>query len=182
MINKKYIDKVISTKAFQLVYKDISIFKDYEYKDPYQFFNFFWNEYEIFKKKYEGLYKKQINNTYNGQIYELIFIMLMEREGIKIFKQDEYVDDVKFVKPDILIKNKKSLIFISLKVSGRERWKQADWESLRFKQIYPNSKNYLVINNGEEAKNIKLKLPFLSIDDCFFSNSEELNNLFKIIC
>ena len=43
MINKKYIDKLISTKAFQLVYKDISIFKDYEYKASYQFFNFFWN-------------------------------------------------------------------------------------------------------------------------------------------
>ena len=59
---------------------------------------------------------------------------------------DENIDDVKFVKPDFLVNNKSgNKIFISLKVSGRERWKQAELESLWFKkkisQIYNNIVN-----------------------------------------
>ena len=93
-----------------------------------------------FKEKYLEEHRTPINNSYNGAIYEAIFTFLLDREKIKIFSKNEKVDDVPLVKPEFLIKKKKDkFIFLSLKTSLRQRWKQADWESIRFKRVYPQN-------------------------------------------
>ena len=62
------------------------------------------------------------------------------------------------VKPDIVIKsNGNFLIFLSLKTSLRERWKQADWEAIKFKEKFKDGICYLLSNNEKEVTNIKKK-------------------------
>ena len=94
---------------------------------------------------------------------------------------DEKVEGVELVIPDILIQGKTKTFFLSLKVSARERWKQADWEALKFKKVYPKSMVILVMI--EETKSMKKKLPQLrgGLDDVCCANSVELNKLVKKI-
>ena len=85
------------------------------------------------------------------------------------------------VKPDIVIKsNENFLIFLSLKTSLRERWKQADWEAIKFKEKFKDGICYLLSNNEKEVTNIKKK-DNLYIDKIFFTNKNDLNELVERI-
>ena len=182
LINKKYLKILENKNCFKLVNFSRTEFLNFQYKKPHEFFNYFWNIYEKFKKTYKQEKNKSINNQVNGDAFAIIFGFLLEREKVKISKMDEELADVKFVKPDFLVKTKnKKIIFLSLKVSIRERWKQADWESMRFKKIYKNSKTIVLMNEKAEINSLKEKIPFISLDNVFHSGSEDMNNLFEII-
>lgn len=181
-INEKYIKRCIQTNCFKIAKFSEKELMTFEYEKPLDYFNYFWKEYEKFKSDYLKKNKESINNTYNGTAFETILAFLMEREKIKILKMDENIDDVKFVKPDFLVNNKSgNKIFISLKVSGRERWKQAELESLWFKKKYPKSTTILLMNHERETAAAKEKIPFLDLDYAFYAGSNDLNKLFKII-
>ena len=79
------------------------------------------------------------------------------------------------MKPDFVVK--KNHNFVSLKTSLRERWKQADWESIKYKQVYGDSKCYLLTNHQAEYKSLKQKVSKLDIDGVFFSGSSDINLL-----
>ena len=143
---------------------------------------FFWNKYENFKTKYKINNKEAINNSYNGDALEIILAHLFDREGFKIEKMDEEIKNVKYVKPDFLIKgNNKSKFFISAKVSIRERWKQADWEATKFKKKYPSARCILIMNDEREYLGLKSKINDLFIDDVVLASSADLDDLIKSI-
>jgi len=71
---------------------------------------------------------------------------------------DEHVENVKLVKPDFIINSKISNFFLSLKTSVRERWKQADYEALKYKIVYPKSKCILIVNNEKDSLHIRGKI------------------------
>lgn len=182
LINQKYLKVLENKNCFKLANFSRTNFLDFEYQRPHEFFNYFWDLYEKFKKTFKQEKNKLINNQVNGDAFAIIFGFLLEREKVKILKMDEELANVKFVKPDFLVKAKnKNIIFLSLKVSIRERWKQADWESIRFKKIYKNSKTIIVMNEKSEINSLKEKIPFISIDYVFYSGSADINNLFEII-
>lgn len=181
-INKKYLKRCMQTNCFKIAKFSSKKLMTFKYEEPLDYFNHFWKEYEKFKLKYFKQNKENINNTYNGTAFETIMAFLMEREKVKILKMDETIKDVKFVKPDFLVDNESgNKIFISLKVSGRERWKQAELESLWFKKKYPNSITILLMNHARETTAAKEKIPYLDLDYAFFAGSNDLNQLFKII-
>ena len=182
LINKKYLKVLENKNCFKLVNFSRTEFLNFQYTKPHEFFNYFLNIYENFKKIYKQEKNRSINNQVNGDAFAIIFGFLLEREKVKISKMDEELVDVKFVKPDFLVKTKnKNIIFLSLKVSIRERWKQADWESMRFKKIYKNSKTIILMNEKAEINSLKEKIPFISLDYVFHSGSDDMNNLFEII-
>jgi len=183
LINQQYLKVLENKKCFKLANFSITNFLNFQYQKPHEFLNYFWNIYEKFKKTYKQEKNKPINNKINGDAFAIIFGFLLEREKVKILKMDEKILDLQFVKPDFLILDKnKKIIFLSLKVSKRERWKQADWESIRFKKIYKKSKTILLMNKKADVNNLKKKIPFISLDYVFHSLSEEdMNNLFEII-
>jgi hypothetical protein len=182
IINEKYLKILENKNCFKLVNFSRTEFLNFQYQKPLEFFNYFWDIYKKFTRTYKEEKNKLINNQVNGDAFAIIFGFLLEREKVKISKMDEELAKVKFVKPDFLIKKKnKKIIFISLKVSIRERWKQADWESMRFKKIYKNSKTIILMNEKSEINSLKEKIPYISIDYVFHSGSADINNLFKII-
>ncbi len=179
--NKKFLKKLEESKAFELCVGDSDELRNKKFSTPYDYFSYFWKKYESFKRKYKAENKKEINNTYNGKIFETIFAFLLDWQEVQIRSMDEKVEGVEFVIPDILIEGKTKTFFLSLKVSARERWKQADWEALKFKKVYPKSMVILVMI--EETKSMKKKLPHLrgGLDDVCCANSVELNELVKKI-
>jgi hypothetical protein len=180
--NQKFLSQCELKSCFKAVpFKD-KTFKNYKYNEPSQFFNFFWKKYEKFKKTYKKKNNKEINNSYNGQALEIILAYLFTREEIKIEKMDEDLKDVKYVKPDFLLKSKDNEnYFISAKVSIRERWKQADWEAIKYKKKYPLAKCILIMNDKNEFKGLKSKIKNLDLDDVILASSNDLNNLFDSI-
>ena len=180
-LNSKFLNLCKKNSCFKLVPFIEKDFLTYNYNKPQEFFINFWNKYELFKKKFKSINKKEINNSFNGAALEIILAYLFTRENIQIYKMDENID-IKFVKPDfILIGKSKKKFFISVKVSLRERWKQADWEAIKYKDKYPNSKCFLVINNKKEYNSMKEKIEFLSLDNVFFANSNDLNEMINLI-
>tara|TARA_B100000900_G_scaffold269553_1_gene230187 strand:+ start:605 stop:1171 length:567 start_codon:yes stop_codon:yes gene_type:complete len=181
-INKKYLEQCQRKSCFLSVpFKDKEL-KKHPYKQPSFFFNHFWKKYENFKEKHKSLKGKEINNSFNGQALEIILAYLFSREKIKIDKMDEILNDVKYVKPDFLITSKdKTKYFISAKVSIRERWKQADWEAIKYKEKYPNAKCFLIMNDNKEFNSIKSKIKDLDLDDVLLANSKDINNLINLI-
>jgi len=180
--NKKYLDLCKKKKCFDLAGFETEKFNNYPYKKPSSYFNFFWNKYENFKTKYKINNKEAINNSYNGDALEIILAHLFDREGFKIEKMDEEIKNVKYVKPDFLIKgNNKSKFFISAKVSIRERWKQADWEATKFKKKYPSARCILIMNDEREYLGLKSKINDLFIDDVVLASSADLDDLIKSI-
>tara|TARA_B110000971_G_C19966628_1_gene480546 strand:- start:768 stop:1325 length:558 start_codon:yes stop_codon:yes gene_type:complete len=180
-INKKFINLCADRSVFSLVPFSEKKFFEYDYKDPLDFFIFFWSQYEKFKLKYKRENTHEINNSYNGSALEIILAFLFTRENIIIEKMDEEID-IQYVKPDFLLNSKSNKkIFISAKVSIRERWKQADWEALKYKEKYNNSMCILLMNNEKEYQSILNKLKFLSIDKVVLANSDDINKLIELI-
>ena len=169
-LNAKYID-LIKTKS---IYKKCFIgsgIDQYQsnYIDAEQFFLSFWKIFELYARS------TKLNNQVPGDAFEIIFTFILEYEGVEILSKDELVEGVDFVKPDFVVK--KNYNFVSLKTSLRERWKQADWESIKYKQVYGDSKCYLLTNHQAEYKSLKQKISKLDIDGVFFSGSSDINLL-----
>ena len=179
-LNKKFIDVCKKKSCFSMVPFAHNEFEDFKYKKPSEFFNFFWKKYLKFKTNYKLKNKKEINNSYNGSALEIILCYLFTRENIQIENMDEEID-IKFVKPDFLLKSNNKNFFISVKVSLRERWKQADWEAIKYKEKYPNSVCILLMNNKNEYKSMKSKLNDLTLDALILAdeNIDEMINSIK---
>jgi len=170
--NAKFL-KRIKTKA---IYKDcfskhsISQYGQ-SYSDAKNFFIHFWSIFEIYSLS------KSLNNQVSGDAFEIIFAFILDYENIEIFSMDEQVKGIDFVKPDFI--TKKHHHFISCKTSLRERWKQADWESMRFKKIYSKSKCFLLTNHYKEYLSLKNKITKLDLDEVYFAGSDDINLLIK---
>ena len=171
--------------------KDI---KSFPLTDPRNFINHFWNIYEnsreseIKTRIQSGENPNSVSQSFrskNGKAYEAIFLFLLDKLNFKILSMDEEISGVELVKPDFIFKAPKKTVLLSLKTTARERWKQADWESMRFKHVYPDTKCYLITLNETEKKVLKKKIDngllVDGLDDVFFGLSKELNSFFKVI-
>ena len=187
MVNQKFIKRLTSNKIFSdnLLSKEDLL--NFEYSSPFTYFNYFWSQYTINRDKFIKLNStsnKDLEQSFrstNGAAFETILTFLLEREKISIDSMDEKVENVKLVKPDFIIKAKNYNIFLSLKTTIRERWKQADWEALKYKISFPTSKCFLLVNNEYDSKSIKSKLSDLDIDDVIYANSKDLDSLIQLI-
>ena len=168
--NVKFL-KRIKNKA---IYKDcfskhsISHYQQ-SYSDAKNFFTHFWSIFQSYSRS------ANLNNQVPGDAFEIIFAFILDYENIEIFSMDEEVKGVDFVKPDFV--TKKHHHFVSCKTSLRERWKQADWESIKFKKVYPQSKCFLLTNHYKENLSLKNKINKLNIDGVYFSGSDDINLL-----
>ena len=177
--NSKFLERCKNTKCFELAFKNIN-FKTVNPTCPFDYFQKYWSIYLEFKKNYKNKNNKEINNSYNGAAFSIIIVNLLDFYNIKIEFMDEEMG-IPEVKPDIVIRSKENvLIFLSLKTSLRERWKQADWEAIKFKEKFKDGICFLLSNNEREIINIKNKVG-LKIDDFFFTNKIDMEKLFSRI-
>ena len=181
-LNDKFIQKCKISKCFSAIPFVESDLKKFKYKTPLIFFSHFWQQYEDFRKDYIEKNNKPPNNQFSGAALGIILTYLFNREGIKIDSMDETIKEVPFVKPDyIIISKSKKNFFVSIKVSARERWKQADWEAIKYKKKYPDALCILLINDKAEYLNIKKFLPFIDLDYIYYAGSKDINKMIKLI-
>lgn len=178
--NQKFLEKCKNKKCFKEAGFKEDDFKNFEYNKPTEFINHFWDLFEDFKKNYLSQNNKPINNSFPGQAYGIILTYLFDREDIQIKFMDEKID-IKNIKPDFLFINGDNHLFLSVKTSGRERWKQAELEATIYKETYPNSNCVLLMHHKVEVEARQKDVPDLKLDSIIYSGSEKFNDLINSI-
>lgn len=98
------------------------------------------------------------SQSINGSVFEHLVCETMTRAGIRPFycqAQFALVPNTNF---DVVCYDPTSPVALSMKVSLRERWKQADLEGMALRQVYRRAKNYLITLDKKKANNIKRKI------------------------
>lgn len=110
---------------------------------PSEFITEYW---EIYQNNYDS------NNSINGTILENLVIIALAREGINnIYYQTEltFVPTALF---DAFLYHDEKPVALSIKVSLRERWKQADLEAAALKQVHKKAECYLLSLSESETR------------------------------
>jgi alpha-glucosidase (family GH31 glycosyl hydrolase) len=160
-------NKSKSAMIFESLFSD---FRAVQYKTPDQYVEMYWEEYQ------NRIVAK--NNSLNGKVFEHIITTLLYREGILPFYLNAkvtYVADTNF---DITLFNNKTQqpIVLSVKTTLRERYKQAEWEALRLKDVHKGAKSYLItIDDNHEYYTKKKQEGVIRLNEIIYALSPEFN-------
>jgi hypothetical protein len=148
-------------------------FLDVEYTNPSEYVSKYWDLYQ----------KKATNRTanLNGRIFEYILATLCIREDILPIYMSTKVAFVPNVIYDIMFYTiERGPICFSAKTSLRERYKQADLESMALKYVHRKALSYLITLNENEAESVKGKIKkgdVIGLDDVIVATSSEFDEL-----
>lgn len=174
MLKKLGIVKGKETKAAKIFLEITPNFFDIEYSKPSEYVNILWERYQKIKNK---------NNNLNGVMFEYILATLCIRENILPLYMGAKVAFVPNVIFDIMFYTaERGPICWSVKTSLRERYKQADLESIALKYVHRKALSYLITLDKKEAKSAKTKIKtgdIIGLEDVIVATSEEFNNLVK---
>lgn len=138
-------------------------------------------------KKYKNN-KDEKNNSLNGYFFEAIISSLLFKEHITPFYRQAKLQFVPNIDFDIILfpciegtVDVSAPICISLKVSLRERYKQADLEGIALKNVYKRALCYLItLDKAEEIDKFERKIKdkdIQGIDECINATSDRFNDL-----
>jgi hypothetical protein len=155
-------------------------FLDLNYSSPSDYVRQYWKIYQEHQFKVE---KNSNNNNSNGKIFECILATLLVREGLVPYFLNAKIAFVPNVVYDITLFSKEiGPISLSAKTSLRERYKQADLESIALKYVHRRAKAYLINNNQGETESVRNKIKsgdVIGLDDVIFAQSNEFNELIQ---
>jgi hypothetical protein len=143
-----------------------------EYTKPSEYVSIYWNEYQ---KLVNG------NSNLNGKVFEYILATLCIREKILPFYLSAKVTFVPNVVYDQMFYTKeRGPICWSIKTSLRERYKQADLESIALKYVHRRSLSYLITLDEKEANGVKQKIKtgdVIGLDKVVVATTPEFDDL-----
>ena len=149
-----------NTKSGELFENLFPDFMDIKYDKPSEYINKLWSKYES---------QPERNANLNGKMFEYILASLCIRESILPIYMSAKVAFVPNVIYDLMFYTaEKGPICWSVKTSLRERYKQADLESIALKYVHRKALSYLVTLNENEANNVKLKIKSGDVRQIFF--------------
>ena len=161
-------DDTKAGKLFESLYPD---FMDYQYDKPSDYIKHFWTTYKSQNNR---------NPNLNGKMFEYILASLCIREGILPLYLSAKVAFVPNVIYDLMFYTSESgPICWSVKTSLRERYKQADLESIALKYVHRKAKSYL-ITLSEEALGVKEKIAngdVIGLDNAVIATTPEFDKL-----
>ena len=171
LVEKKIIPSSgIVFKTFQELYKDALY---WDYNKPSEYIEEMWIRYK----------QTHNSNNKNGKTFESIFAAILYREKIyPIFVQAKiaFVPNINF---DFVIYSREfGPIALSLKTSLRERYKQADLESISLKYVHRKAKCFLFTLDSKEAYSVNKKIKngdLLGIDEVCLVTSESFDKLIE---
>lgn len=140
--------------------------------------------WKIYKDKYK------VDGAINGKIFERLIEFLLKKHKITPFYTQAELSFVDSAIYDfILYTEEDGPVSLSAKTTIRERWKQAEYESLVLKFVHNKSKSYLImadVGEGEGLQRNKEKGFLSGIDSiyiCFKPEFDELiENLKQYTC
>jgi hypothetical protein len=137
----------------------------------------------------EGTGEPGTNQQSRGAAFELLFSILLIREGVCPFYTQAEVVFVPNAKFDVLIYSAQGdIVTVSLKTSLRERWKQADLEAFAVRQVHRNSIGILAVmpqnqRDANEVSNVAQKISqkkVFGLTECVnLANEGEAEQLIK---
>ena len=172
MLNKLGITVGNDTKAANAFMKVFPNFFEVQYQKPSEYIKEFWEKYKKLP---------DTNSNLNGKVFEYVLATLCIRENILPVYLSAKVAFVPNVVYDIMFyTSERGPICWSVKTSLRERYKQADLESIALKYVHRKALSYLVTLEVNEAKSVKAKIKsgdVIGLDDVIVATSKEFNQL-----
>lgn len=161
-----------NTKAGVMFESLFPSFMDVKYATPSEYVSIYW-------KKYKD--NDDSDGALNGKIFEYILATLCIREQILPLYLSAKVAFVPNVIYDLMFYTaERGPICWSLKTSLRERYKQADLESIALKYVHRKALSYLITLDVSEARSVKQKIKsgdVIGLDDVIVANSSEFDQL-----
>ncbi len=163
-----------NTKAGNIFEKLFLDFMSIEYSTPSEYIKFLWDKYEAYPER---------NSNLNGKMFEYILASLCIREGILPIYMSAKVAFVPNVIYDLMFYSaERGPICWSVKTSLRERYKQADLESIALKYVHRKALSYLITLNETEAQSVKRKIKsgdVIGLDNVIVATHSEFDELVK---
>ena len=161
-----------NTKVEKIFDELFSDFMDVQYSLPSDYVDILWSRYEKLEDRNPGL---------NGKMFEYILATLCIRENILPLYMSAKVAFVPNVIFDLMFYTKEhGPICWSVKTSLRERYKQADLESIALKYVHRKAKSFLITLNENEAENVNNKIKsgdVIGLDKVVVATSSSFNSL-----
>ena len=149
-------------------------FLELEYDKPSEYIKKYWDSY---------CDNPERNANLNGKIFEYILATLCVRENITPIYMSAKVAFVPNVIYDLMFYTvERGPICFSAKTSLRERYKQADLESIALKYVHRKALSYLITLEENEAKSVKEKIKkgdVIGLDNVIVATSEEFDELIQ---
>jgi len=150
MLNQLGIVLGVDTKAGKVFDSLFPNFMDIKYNTPSEYVSIYWAAYQKVP---------DMNSNLNGKIFEYILATLCVRESILPLYLSAKVAFVPNVIYDLMFyTTERGPICWSVKTSLRERYKQADLESIALKYVHRKALSYLITLEKNEAKSVKAKI------------------------
>jgi hypothetical protein len=150
----------------------VNSFFDVKYNKPSEYVRTYWSQYQKHTER---------NNNLNGKVFEYILSTLCIRESIlplylsaKVAFVPNVIYDLMFYTAEI------GPICFSAKTSLRERYKQADLESIALKYVHRKALSYLITLDENEALSVKDKIKsgdVIGLDDVIIATGDEFDKL-----
>lgn len=160
------------TKAGNMFEELFPDFMVLEYESPSGYVKMFWEKY-----------KQLVGNkpSLNGKMFEYILASLCIREGILPLYLSAKVAFVPNVVYDLMFYTaERGPICWSVKTSLRERYKQADLESIALKYVHRKALSYLITLDEGEAMGVKEKIKkgdVIGLDNVIIATNPEFDDL-----
>jgi hypothetical protein len=160
------------TKAGAIFESLFPNFMDVKYVTPSDYVELYWRKYQKIT---------DTNSNLNGKIFEYILATLCIRENILPLYLSAKVAFVPNVIYDLMFyTSERGPICWSVKTSLRERYKQADLESIALKYVHRKALSYLITLDEKEAKGVKEKIKsgdVIGLDNVIVATNLEFDQL-----
>ena len=108
---------------------------------------------------WEHVAKSRMSSSMYGSAFELVLACVLIKEGLCPFYMSAEVLHVPNARFDLMFYSEEiGPIALSAKTSLRERYKQADLESLALKAVHRRSKTFLITLDAREAQGVQQKI------------------------
>ncbi len=98
------------------------------------------------------------NPSINGLVFEYLICETLAQQNIVPFYYQARFELFPNASFDIVLYHPQNPVVLTMKVSLRERYKQADLEGWALRQVYHGADNYLVTLSEKEAESVKDKI------------------------
>jgi len=154
-------------------------FMDVPYKKPSDFISKYWNAYLNIRS--DRTKNAQQARGVNGKVFEYIIAALLVRERIYPIYMNAKVAFVPNINYDILLySTDRGPICLSAKTSFRERYKQADLESIAMKYVHRRSLCFLLTLSEADAQMVNNKQKIgdvIGLDKAICATSTDFDEL-----
>jgi len=161
-----------NTKAGNVFESLFPNFMDIQYSVPSEYIYKYWSEYKKLP---------DTNSNLNGKVFEYILATLCIRENLLPLYLSSKVAFVPNVIYDLMFYTaERGPICWSVKTSLRERYKQADLESIALKYVHRKALSYLITLEEGEANGVKQKIKsgdVIGLDNVIVATNPEFDEL-----